>query len=474
MNKHILDLYKISPLFVQELGINAVGWCWELRRFGPAYRRFCDEYAEREHWDKDRMLEYVQDQLRATVALAFREVPYYREAFLSCGLDEESISNLSLSDLSKLPLLDKSTARSDPKRLLTKQAAAHPPAVFATSGSTGSPMNVYMDAETQQHTMAVRESRLLKCAGVSYSQSRSMMGGRPLVAKSATRPPYWRYNYWSKVMYFSSYHIREDTVADYVKALNDFKPVFMMGFPSNNYFLARLIQEKNLEVHSPRAVITTSERLEPHMRDTLEAVFRCPVFEEYGSVENCMLATGCECGRLHVQPDFGWVEIIRPDGSPTVPGEVGEIVSTGFANKNQLFVRYKTGDLAAWSEEPCSCGRNGLPVLKELVGRVWDTVIGLDGREMTHLHGVFVALPGILEGQIVQTALDKFTVNVVPSASYTELVDKTLKRRIQERLGRGISVDVCKVAEIPRGPNGKFKAIVTQVQLDTLKSKYAS
>jgi phenylacetate-CoA ligase len=285
-----------------------------------------------------------------------------------------------------------------------------------------------------------------------------------IVPKADSRPPFWRYNHWERQLYLSAFHISPANVPDYVAALNRFKPVTMTGYASAQFFLARLIGELQLQVHSPRAIITESERLEAHMRVLLESVFRTRVFEEYGSVENCALATECERGCLHVHPDFGFVEILRPDGTHAAPGEVGEMVVTGFANTNQIFVRYRIGDLASWSAERCSCGRDTLPVLGELVGRQEDLVIGPDGRELVRFHGLFIDLPGVAEGQVVQEAPGRYVINIVVTPAYSRDHAQAIRSRMFARLGTNISLEVLEVDKIPRGPNGKFRAVISKIQ----------
>ena len=49
-------------------------------------------------------------------------------------------------------------------------------------------------------------------------------------------------------------------------------------------------------------------------------------------------------------PEYGVTEILRPDGAPCAPGEVGEIVGTGFNNYALPMLRYRTGDLG-WFDE---------------------------------------------------------------------------------------------------------------------------
>jgi phenylacetate-CoA ligase len=468
MGKWLEDIYAASPVWVQQLGINAFGWYYARRRLGAVFERTWRAYEEREKWPADRMHEFVEGQLRAQVQRAFREVPHHRKAFQEHGVTESLLERFTIGDLPKLPLLDKSYVRSNPMALLTERAARKPPAAFSTSGSTGTPIRVYWDSATHQHNIGAREARSLHWAGTSIREPRSVIGGRLVVPKAHSDPPFWRYNYWERQLYLSAYHISPKNLPDYVAALNRYRPVTMLGYASSNFLLARLIGEAGAEVHSPRAIIAESERLLPHMRAVMEKVFRSRVFEEYSSVENCALATECEKGRLHVHPDFGYVEILRPDGTPTAPGEVGELVLTGFANTNQIFFRYRIGDLAAWSAESCPCGRDTLPVLAELVGRMEDVVYTRDGREMWAFFRVFYSLDGVAEGQIIQEALDRFVVNVVPTRSFSEEDAKAIKARMFQRIGSEIDVQIKVVDAIAREPNGKFRAVISRVRRPAL------
>ena len=464
MPKWLEGVYAASPLWIQKLGINAFGWYWGRRRLGAVFEQTWRAYAEREKWPPDRMQDFVEGQLRTLVQRAYRDVPFYREAFRAHDVTEELLESFSLADLSKLPLLDKSLVRANSKALLTEQAARRPPAVFSTSGSTGTPIQVYWDSATHQHNIGVREARSFRWAGTSIREPRSVIGGRLVVPKAHSDPPFWRYNLWEKQLYLSAYHISPKNLPDYVAALNRYRPITMLGYASSNFLLARLIKELGMEVHSPRAIIAESERLLPHMRTTMATTFQTRVFEEYGSVENCALATECEHGRLHSHIDFGYVEILRSDGKSAAPGEVGELVLTGFANRNQVFIRYRIGDLGAWSVESCPCGRNTLPTLTEIVGRMEDVVITKDGREIWAFFRVFYGLKGVAEGQIIQEGLDRFLVNIVANPAYCAEDSEAIKARIMQRVGSDIDVQVRLVDSIPREPNGKFRVVISKLR----------
>jgi phenylacetate-CoA ligase len=463
MSKITDRIYAASPVWLQQLGINAFGWFWARRRLGPIFERTWRDYVERENWSADRMHDFVEQQLRAQVQRAYREVPFYRQSFRDHDVTERLVESFRMEDLAKLPLLEKSVVRTDSRVLLTERAAKHPPRRFHTSGTTGTPISLYISPTAQQHNLAVREARSFRWAGVSLLEPRATFGGRLVVPRVHADPPFWRFNRWEKQVYFSSYHINDKNTPDYVSALNRYRPTLIEGYSSAIYFLAALILQLELEAHSPKAILTNSERLYSHMRPTIESAFRSPVFEEYGSAENCGLATQCDRGRLHAHPDFGLVEVLRPDGKPAPPLELGELVLTGFSNTDQVFIRYKVGDLGAWSADSCPCGRVTLPVLAELVGREEDTVRLADGRSLTRLDQVFRQSTGILEGQIIQESLNEFVVNVVPSPTYAISDGLAIRERLAARLGPSIRVEIREVHSIPRETNGKFRAVISHI-----------
>ena len=72
-------------------------------------------------------------------------------------------------------------------------------------------------------------------------------------------------------------------------------------------------------------------------------------------------------------PAVGIVEILREDGSPCAPGEVGEIVATGLLNDAMPLIRYRLGDYAAWSEAEQCALRQPQPILEDSRA-AWTTI----------------------------------------------------------------------------------------------------
>jgi phenylacetate-CoA ligase len=291
-----------------------------------------------------------------------------------------------------------------------------------------------------------------------------MIGGQPVVSTGRARPPYYRYNFAERQVYFSAYHISAETVANYVEGFNRHRPESVTGYAFSQFAVARLMLEQGLTFDfTPRSAITSSERLTDRMRQTIHRAWGCRAYEEYGSVENCGLATECEEGSLHVSPDFGIVEIVDNEGHPAGPGVEGRVVCTGLLNDVQYLVRYEIGDTAVWSGRRCTCGRDHLPVLDAVTGRVEDVVVGPDRRELVRFHFVFVGLAGVVEGQVVQETLDRFTVRVVTEAGFGDEQVKEIQKRFNDRLGP-VTVRVERVSALERTSRGKIRAVISHIR----------
>jgi phenylacetate-CoA ligase len=311
--------------------------------------------------------------------------------------------------------------------------------------------------------MALRESRSANWAGVSFSQPRATFSGRLVEPDPDRFKAVYRYNAFEKQVYFSAFHLKPDAAQQYVDALWMHKTKWLTGYAVSYFLLAKMILNQNLKVPELKAVITTSEKLTHAMRVVMEKAYNCPIYEEYSTVETALFASECEKGRLHVSPDVSMVEILRPDGTACEPGEVGEVVTTCLMRSYQPLIRFRLGDLAAWDPEPCPCGRQ-MPVIKEVVGRIEDVVIGPDGRQMVRFHGIFVDQPNVIEGQIIQETLDSFTVKIVPTNNFSQADIEDIKHRMANRLGQNISVQVIQVNEIPRTKSGKFQAVISKLK----------
>ena len=168
-------------------------------------------------------------------------------------------------------------------------------------------------------------------------------------------------------------HLLPKNLPYYAAALEDFRPVYLCGYPSSMHVLAEYYRRAGQRPAPLKAVLTSAETLLDTQRRTIEETFRTRVFDQYGQTEMQSFWYECPAGRMHAHPLAGITEILRPDGSPAAPGEMGEIVLTGLINYAMPLIRYRVGDTARASSEKCPCGR-GMPVIQEIGGRLDDFV----------------------------------------------------------------------------------------------------
>jgi phenylacetate-CoA ligase len=257
--------------------------------------------------------------------------------------------------------------------------------------------------------------------------------------------------------------VARDNAHDFVSALNRYRPAVLTGYGSAFLLLARFMLELDLRLdYLPKAVIPTSDALTEEGREVMEKAYGAPVFEEYGSVENTALATQCECGSLHVSPDFGILEILDSTGKPCAPGREGRVVATGLLNDAHYLFRYEIGDLGSWSASPCRCGRDAFPVLEGVFGRSDDYLETPSGPRKFSLAGLFVHVPGLVGGQVVQERPDLLRVRLLVTPAFTPNSEKMVESRIQERrLDMNIVFE--KVDELERNERGKIRAVIRQI-----------
>ena len=456
---YLENCYSRLPIWAQHGAVSLYGVYWYWYRFGPGYANYVEEYRDRSRWSEDDWKSWQKHHLRDLLRTAAKQVPYYHRTW-----NAEQKNAAQAGRIEELPLLGKEPLRENPRDFLRKDLHPLSTKTCYTSGSTGTPIASIWLTHEMRRALAVREARSARWAGVSFRQPRATFAGRLSEPDPNSKGPFYRFNLIERQVYFSPFHLRPDTAEQYVHALRKHRTRWMTGYAVSYYLLAQFMLEQKIKPpETLKAVITTSEKLTPEMRAVMQEAYGCRIFEEYSTVENVLFASECEQGRLHASPDVGLIEILRPDGTPCEPGEVGEVVATCLMRTYQPLIRYRVGDAACWDDQPCPCGR-GMPVIKVVTGRIEDVVIGPDGRRLVRFHGIFVKQPHVREGQIVQEAIDLIRVKVVPVDGFGPDDEQDIIDRVQQRVGPEVRVVVETVAAIPRTKSGKFQAVVSKLR----------
>ncbi|MDD4874072.1 MAG: hypothetical protein PHE15_03770 [Dehalococcoidales bacterium] len=119
----------------------------------------------------------------------------------------------------------------------------------------------------------------------------------------------------------------------------------------------------------------TGEMLAPSVRKTLEENYNIDTYQAYAVTEpGGAIAYECSSKKgLHLMDEY-IIEIVNPEnGKQLEAGEIGEVVVTPVHNSTWGLIRFGTGDLSSYTDEPCPCGRTSRK-LTGILGRIGEAV----------------------------------------------------------------------------------------------------
>ena len=461
--KRFLKLYHSLPPSLMSVVASLQAYALKRRRYGAIYEAALPAIRERTLWGRSRWEDFQRRQLAEVLSRAAAAIPAHRRKAALRG--SETVDPLDI--LRKWPLMDVQHFRNHPEEYIDPDYGTRNCFVLYTSGSTGTPKKIVRDARAEQLNYAYAEARWRNNGGVKLGDRWVMIGGQLVVPVSRTRPPFWVGAYPMGQLYMSSYHLQPEFAEDYMRAIEAWRPTYVLGYASSLNMLAEFSEKTGIK---PRltCILSNAEPLYAHVRERLQRAFDCPVFDTYGGTEGAFLGFECRAGRMHMSPDFGVFEILREDGSPCAEGEVGRAVVTGLTNRAMPLIRYPTGDSVAWAVGgECRCGCS-FPVLQSIEGRTDDLLQLPNGRVVGRLDPVFKADLPIREAQIALKTSGTMEVRIVPdrtadgTTKWSADHERALARELRARIGEGIPINIRLVGSIPRGSNNKFRAVVRE------------
>jgi len=299
---------------------------------------------------------------------------------------------------------------------------------FYSGGTTGQPLTIYKNKKSF-FTDALLFIRGWKMMGYN-------LGDKVLVFYDS----YYDYDLsWVnnisflsgiKLFFFDS--LSEEIIENFVKEINNFRPKYIVTFPSYINDAANVIRRKKFVLkHFPKSIEVSGETLFEHQRKNSEDVFKAKLYDSYGTMEFGMVAHECNFHNgMHVYEDIVLAESINKD-----------LIFTRYDSFDLPIIRYKVGDMGKVVYEKCKCGIKGLKI-KQIHGRIDDYIL-LPGKKRYYPTFFRQVLDScnlkdnnvILESNLVQTSLKNLVVNVVISDNkYKRKVGTCLIKNFKKRL----------------------------------------
>lgn len=432
--------------------------------------RYGLRHFARESWLSERRADWLQSRefvdhqerartedqlLAASLQRAAETIPAY--AFLRHRVPSRGVAAFLRENV---PIVSKSTLLSHRETYYPRRGSPRPWwSVGKTSGTTGTPLDVFrsFDSTLWEHAFHLQHWRW---AGLRKGDRQVVLRGDLVVPVAQRSPPYWFHDVAGRQLFVSSRHLNGGTAAQIGAAIAQFGASHLRAYPSTAFELARWTERLALPLRF-RAVVTGSEPLYPSQREFISEVFHANVFDTYGMAERNVFAMQCEQGRMHVNSDYSWVEIVDDAGRAT-DGE-GLLVGTTFRNLVMPLVRYQLSDRARWSCESCPCGRS-YPVIEALDGRSEDRLYDLAGNVVSPavITFAFKGVHHIERAQVAQVAQDRWVVRLVPHAAFGDADRKALQSNFGKLVSPRLNVELAVVEELPCLPSGKFKWVVQE------------
>jgi phenylacetate-CoA ligase len=451
MTSNFESLYYQSPVWLQNVLVSAMGYKLFLKRYTGTYRDVRKLVEQARNWTHQETIDYQSEQLHEMVRFCRENVPYYQRVFSDIGLSEQHITHVS--DLRKLPVLDKDTLRSRPEEFQVPGQKSF--VLQNTSGSTGTPLTLAVNERTYKMAMALVVDHE-EFHGVPFGARRATFAGRMVQRASDLTPPFSRFNRAENQRLYSSYHLNPATFPAYRKDLDVFAPKELIGYPSAIAELAGYYAATGtVPQFQPTVIITNSETLLAWQRERIESVFGCPVRDYYGTAEYVVFAGQDKHGLYQCNPTLGVTEVL-----PYSSGELaGDVIATTLTNTCMPLLRYRVGDSATLTarEDLMEASQTRLASIN---GRIDDYIETPDGRKIGRIDHIFKGLSGIREAQVVQDRPDHCTINIVRADDSSPVDEHTLEENFKARTGSQVGLTFQYSDAIPRSANGKFKSVV--------------
>jgi len=419
---------------------------------------------EKSQWlSAEGMQAYQTRGLNQLLQKALAHSPWHAARLESAGLvDSVHAGEVTLKDLTRLPTMNKRDAREHVEQLVWRGV---PGGVFSytTGGSSGEPLIFYY-GRARQAADAAGRLRARRWWGLQPGEREVYLWGAPVELSKTDRIKTLRDRLVNQLL-LNAFEMSPARMDDYIAAMQSWNPKAIYGYASSLALLAAHVEARGTKLHLPglRVVNATGEPLFPHQRELIERVYGAPTASEYGARDAGLMALQSPDGVLLQMNETHVIEVLDEAGNAV---DEGEAVITSLVSEAQPFIRYRTGDQVRRSTQRDPGGR-GLTVLDAVVGRQTDFIVAADGRIMHALSLIYVlrAIPGVGQFKLIQHAIDRLEVQVVPDAHWHADAQAAVIGGLRARLGSTLQVEFKLMTAIAPEASGKHRYVVSHVPL---------
>lgn len=412
----------------------------------------------------DKLKIMQERKLQELLAYTARHSPFYRELFTRHQIDISAIR--TLEDLARIPPTGKEDLqrRNEDFLCVSRDRIAE---YTSTSGTLGSPVTIALTARDLDR-LAYNEYNSFLCAGGGPGDIYQLMLtlDRQFMAGIA---------YYSGIRRLGAGVIRvgPGVPALQWETIRRLKPTVLVAVPS---FLLKLIRyAKDYRIDLDQCPVRSAICIGENIRNAdlslnilgrkITEAWNIRLYSTYASTEMQTAFTECGEGKGgHLQPELLIVELLDDNGDKVGPGIPGEVTITTLGIEGMPLIRYRTGDICTWSDDPCACGRTSLR-LSPIIGRK-QQMIKFKGTTLYPpalfdlLNEMEEVADYVVEVYSNEVGLDEILLHLLP-ASRSEECDHRIRAYLQARLRVSPHIRYQEAAELQKMqfPEASRKAI---------------
>lgn len=393
------------------------------------------DLIKHELWTKEELEEYNFNKRIEMLKFAYENTKFYKRLYDEVGLKPDDIK--TEADWQKVPIVTKQMIADYSREFEVADVIDEYGFAAHTGGSTGKPLRVFRDKRHfwQSPWWRFYGWHLGRECGNPECEFPIWGLDEASIDRSFYRStPEWirqrEISFWpKKFMNLTPYAEFEEQVEQFVEELSQSPMAQIYAYAGGLDMFADFCIEKGIKFGNVAFIDACASPLTSIIREKVNKVFGCKVFDFYGSNEMGPMAIECHKSgpehHLHVLSDLLSIELVDDNGL-VVKEEVGSTIVTCFTNKVFPFVRYNHGDRTHWINKPCECGLP-FPCIAPVKGRISDYLITING---VHLDGVgfneiFDFYPQAVKAFQFRQSIDgKASLWVVPNTDYSKHRDE--------------------------------------------------
>ena len=417
----------------------------------PKYDRSYIPSSDSRYWNKEletmdpdeRDQKVILPKLQAQLKYAYENSPFYKKKWDKAGIGPEDIR--SLEDFERIPFVKKDEIRQDQMEnppfgsnlcvSMTELAR-----VQGTSGTTGKP-TAFGISKGDMERIAEAHARFMWGFGmrqddiVFIGSFFSLYWGSWGVLAGSERLGATAFPFGAGVAGQS------DRALEWMKEV---RPTVFYGTPSYSLYLAEKAKGKGLDPKkdfSFRILFFSGEPGAgvPSTKGRIEETYGGICIDSGSTAEMTPWMSDCECEYrqgMHLWQDVVYAELVDPKTKERVPyGTEGATVYTHLERTSQPMIRFWSGDISMWVDDPCPCDRTYPRLPKGIYGRADDMfVVRGENVYPSAIEDVIRSVKGFGDEFRIIISREKTMDELIVQAEFVSEVDPGLVPGLKEEL----------------------------------------